>query len=329
MKGIIIAAGSGKRVLKNFPGLPKALIQVNNNSIISRQISTFKKNGIDEIIVITGAFKEKFSISDVTYVYDQKFEEHDILGSLMEARDHIFGDVIITYSDIIFEDLILKKILQTNLDIGIAVDLDWKKAYEDRKLHPISEAENVLFDNSRNILEIRKNIQNSNLEIGEFLGIVKLSNNGCRIHVAIPATGVHARKNTQDKKTRDKKLLNLQNDTIKALSKIGVKKFKVASRTCKFIDPYSLEVLKEKSRSHKEIFISMGMGGDKEKISKLFNKKKTTFCYCVSEYPLQFKKINWNDAIKYDGFSDHTMDILAPILFTIFKKQKKSKSHFR
>ena len=54
--------------------------------------------------------------------------------------------------------------------------------------------------------------------------INKLSNNGCRIHVAIPATGVHARKNVQDKKVRDKKLLNLQNDTIKALSKIGVKK---------------------------------------------------------------------------------------------------------
>jgi choline kinase len=99
----------------------------------------------------------------------------------MEAREHIFGDVIITYSDIIFEDLILKNILQTNYDIGIAVDLDWKKAYENRKLHPISEAENVLFDNSRNILEIRKNIQNSNLEIGEFLGIVKLSNNGCKL----------------------------------------------------------------------------------------------------------------------------------------------------
>ena len=181
MKAIILAAGSGTRISKNFSALPKALIQVNNISIISRQISLFKKNGIDEIIVITGPFKEKFSMPDITCVYDQKFEEHDILGSLMEAKDHIFGDVIITYSDIIFEDLILKKILQTNLDIGIAVDLDWKKAYEDRKSHPISEAENVLFDNSRNILEIRKNIRNSNLEIGEFLGIIKLSNNGCKL----------------------------------------------------------------------------------------------------------------------------------------------------
>ena len=29
--------------------------------------------------------------------------------------------------------------------------------------------------------------------------INKLSNNGCRIHVAIPATGVNARKNIQNK----------------------------------------------------------------------------------------------------------------------------------
>jgi len=29
--------------------------------------------------------------------------------------------------------------------------------------------------------------------------------------------------------------------------------------------------------------------------------------------------------VKYDGFSDHTSGITAPILFTILKKQKKSK----
>ena len=180
MKAIIIAAGSGKRISSNFSELPKGLIQGNGVSVISRQISLFKKNGIDEIIVITGPFKEKFPMMDVTYVHDEKFEEHDILGSLMEAREHICNDTIITYSDIIFEDSVLKSILQANFDIGIAVDLDWKIGYENRKLHPMSEAENILFDKSRNILEIRKNIQNSDLEVGEFLGIIKLSNNGCK-----------------------------------------------------------------------------------------------------------------------------------------------------
>ena len=114
-------------------------------------------------------------------------------------------------------------------------------------------------------------------------------------------------------------------DAVKFLISLGVKKFKIASRTCMLTDPNSLEVLQEKARSKKEIFISMGMGGNKKKISKIFEKNKTTFCYCISDYPLNFEKINWRDAIKYDGFSDHTMDILAPILFTVLKKQKKSK----
>ena len=114
-------------------------------------------------------------------------------------------------------------------------------------------------------------------------------------------------------------------DAVKFLTSIGVKKFKIASRTCMLTDPNSLEVLQEKARSKKEIFISMGMGGNKKKVSNMFDVKKTTFCYCISDDPLEFKKINWKDAMKYDGFSDHTMDILAPILFAILKRQKKSK----
>ena len=114
-------------------------------------------------------------------------------------------------------------------------------------------------------------------------------------------------------------------DGVKFLISIGVKKFKIASRTCMLTDPNSLEVLQEKARSKKEIFISMGMGGNKKKILKIFENNKTTFCYCISDYPLNFDKINWIDAVKYDGFSDHTMDIVAPILFTLLKKQKKSR----
>ena len=114
-------------------------------------------------------------------------------------------------------------------------------------------------------------------------------------------------------------------DAVEFLTSIGVKKFKVASRTCLLKDPYSFETLKKKAESKKQIIISMGMGGNKGKISKIFEKNNTIFCYCISDYPLKFEKINWKQAVKYDGFSDHTMNIVAPILFTILKKQKRSK----
>ena len=114
-------------------------------------------------------------------------------------------------------------------------------------------------------------------------------------------------------------------EAVKFLISIGVKKLKIASRTCLSSAPFSNEVLFEKARSKKEIIISMGMGGNVKRIKNIFKNNKTTYCYCISDYPLEFKKINWNNAIKFNGFSDHTMDILAPILFAILKKQKKSK----
>ena len=70
----------------------------------------------------------------------------------------------------------------------------------------------------------------------------------------------------------------------------------------------------------------MGMGGNKKKIKQIFLKNKKLFCYCISEYPTDIKKIDWKNAIKYDGFSDHTLGIVAPITFTILKKQSNSKN---
>ena len=114
-------------------------------------------------------------------------------------------------------------------------------------------------------------------------------------------------------------------EAVKFLETLKVKRYKVASRTCIIKDPYSLEVLENKAFSKKSIIISMGMGGNKKKMEKIFSKNKTTFCYCISEYPLKFSKINWKEAIKYNGFSDHTSGITAPLLFAILKKQKNSK----
>jgi len=114
-------------------------------------------------------------------------------------------------------------------------------------------------------------------------------------------------------------------EAVQFLESLDVQRYKIASRTCLLKDPFSRETLENKAKTKKSMIISMGMGGDKKKIQKIFLKNKIIFCYCISEYPLEFNKINWKKAVNYDGFSDHTMDITASILFTILKKQKKSR----
>ena len=114
-------------------------------------------------------------------------------------------------------------------------------------------------------------------------------------------------------------------EAVDCLELLGVKKYKIASRTCLLNDRHSLETLESVARTGKPVIISMGMGGNKKRIMKIFSKNRITFCYCISEYPTPFKKINWKEAIKYDGFSDHSLGIVAPFLFALLKKERNAK----
>jgi len=176
MKVITIAAGKGKRMGKFTENVPKPLVMINGRSIIDRQLSIMKDHKITDIIIITGPHHEKFNLKNITYVNDTDYEKHDALASFMTARDYMDNEILITYADQIFDESIIRQMINFSGDFGIAVDLDWEKNYVDRDQHPKSEAENVLISNKK-ILKIRKNISECqiNQKIGESLGLMKFS----------------------------------------------------------------------------------------------------------------------------------------------------------
>lgn len=185
MKAIIVAAGYGSRLGNLSKKVPKGLLQINGKSILQRQIELFYKKNIDELIIITGAHKD-FGLKNIVYINDKDYHNHDVLGSLMAAKEVFNGKVLTSYSDIIFEEKILEQILNFQGDIGIPLDLDWEKSYEGRTQHPKSEADNVLLKEGR-ILKIKKNITTKNEDeiIGEFLGPVIFSEYGSKLFVDI------------------------------------------------------------------------------------------------------------------------------------------------
>jgi len=117
-------------------------------------------------------------------------------------------------------------------------------------------------------------------------------------------------------------------EAVDFLENMGTKRYKIASRTCVLKDPLSIETLNAVNQSKKPTFVSMGMGGNKKLIEKSLSKNKLDFCYCISEYPLDIKKINWKNSTKFNGFSDHTLGITAPIVYSSLMNQKKIKSIF-
>ena len=183
MKAIIISAGSASRLGELVKDKPKGLLDINGKTLIDRQISLLRKNGIDNVIIITGRHKN-FGVENVSYINDEHYEQHDVLGSLMAANNEIKDRVLISYSDLLFEESILQQLLEFSGDIGIPVDLNWEKSYEGRTQHPKSEADNVLIENGK-IVCIQKEIENTSNHqtVGEFLGLMILSEKGSKIFV--------------------------------------------------------------------------------------------------------------------------------------------------
>lgn len=115
-------------------------------------------------------------------------------------------------------------------------------------------------------------------------------------------------------------------EAVDFLEKINIKRYKIASRTCLLKDPFAKETLQAINKTRKQTFVSMGMGGNKKNIQKLLIKNKPIFCYCISEYPLKLEKIDWKKACSYNGFSDHTLGITAPIIYSTLMNTKNKKS---
>ena len=182
MKAIFIAAGEGLRLENITKDLPKPLVDVNGKSIIERQISLLRKNNVNDIVVITGYKKEKFTFKNIEYVHNPNFREQEQTGSLMVARSKIVGDILIMFGDILFDEIILQQMLDSKGDIVIAVDKNWEKSYEERHDNPKSEADKVLIKDDKVIQISAKNIEvNDDNDVGELLGLIKLSMKGSKI----------------------------------------------------------------------------------------------------------------------------------------------------
>ena len=180
-KALIIAAGLGSRLKKHTENLPKCMLDFGGKTLLQRQLDAYKKNSITDISVIKGYKKEKIKYKGLKYFENTDYKNNNILNSIFYAEDFINGNIIISYSDILFDSTVVKRLLKSNHDISVVVDIDWRGYYVGRKDHPISEAENVIFNSNNEVEKIGK-INTGTEEVhGEFIGMIKLTDRGAHI----------------------------------------------------------------------------------------------------------------------------------------------------
>lgn len=194
MKAIIVAAGIGSRLGELTKNTSKSLVYVNDKTILDHQISIFKKLGIDKITVIIGPHSGQYNFEDISFIHDKKYMEHDVLSSFMLASSIMNDDVIVSYGDVIFDENILKPLIDFDGLIGLGMDFNWEKNYEGEKKHlkyeaTVGQIKNDICVRIVDGRELKKSTNESfsslqdseNVKIGEFVGLMRLSKNGSSI----------------------------------------------------------------------------------------------------------------------------------------------------
>ena len=180
-KSLIIAAGLGSRLKDKTKNIPKCMLDFGGKTLLQRQLSSYMKCGIDSISLVRGYKKDKINYKDIRYFYNDDFKNNNILNSIFYAEEVINGNIIISYSDILFEPFVVKRVLDSDHDISVVVDIDWRNYYINRKEHPLAEAENVIFNSNNEVIKIGKIASEKEEVHGEFIGMIKLNNRGCEI----------------------------------------------------------------------------------------------------------------------------------------------------
>lgn len=123
MQAIILAAGPGRRLGQKTP---KPLLEIQGQPLLIRLIEQFQRCGIEDIIVVTGyrrhQLEEAVSYYGVKRVFNPFYLNSDNLVSFWMGRHHLSQDCILAHGDLIFEPVLLEKLLATPGDIVLPMD---------------------------------------------------------------------------------------------------------------------------------------------------------------------------------------------------------------
>lgn len=156
MKAIILAAGEGTRLRPYTLDRPKCLVELAGRPLLEHQLAALREAGIDDVTIVTGYRAEQIAAYGYPTRHNPAYASTNMVASLMCAADVLDcgDDVLIAYSDIVYETHVLDALLACCEPLCTTVDRKWLRLWQLRCENPLSDAETLKLDECGNILEI-------------------------------------------------------------------------------------------------------------------------------------------------------------------------------
>ena len=179
MRAIILAAGRGKRLGDLTEECPKGLIRLNGKPLIEWQFEALQGAGIKEVGIVVGHMSEKFTYPQVTYFKNEEWSKTNMVSSLLCARSWLEADTcIVSYSDIVYPEETVSKLMNVEGDITITYNTKWRSLWEERFKDPLSDAETFKINDHGLLVDIGNKTNDISSIQGQYMGLLKFTKTG-------------------------------------------------------------------------------------------------------------------------------------------------------
>lgn len=180
MKALILAAGSGSRMMPHTASSPKCLMHFAGKRLFDWQSEALAANGVNEITVVGGYQIESWQSTNVSLVENSDWAETNMVHSLFCARDLLnhANRLVLSYGDIVFEPGVVRTLLDTPGDIVVATDKEWERFWSKRFSNPLEDAESLTLSEENLITDIGQNVSDITEIQAQFMGLMCFNRKG-------------------------------------------------------------------------------------------------------------------------------------------------------
>mgnify|MGYP003685869333 FL=1 len=178
MNAIILAAGKGERLRPLTENKPKCLVSLFGKTLLEWQIESFHNQGIDDITIVTGYKSDLIKYPELKKIQNKNYDSTNMVETLFCAQSELKESTIVCYGDILFNEEILKKLVDNTDDFSVIVDENWYDLWKLRFKNPLDDAESLQFDNNLFLQSIGQPVKKIDEIQSQYIGLMKFQNEG-------------------------------------------------------------------------------------------------------------------------------------------------------
>jgi choline kinase len=181
VRAIVLAAGRGSRLGAIGDQIPKCLVRVGGQPLLTWQLDALRAAGIREIAVVVGYRADQVKPPTVTRFENRRWSETNMVASLMCASSWLEADdCVVSYADIVYPASVVAHLAQADADVAITFDVNWRRLWETRFGDPLRDAETFRCDADGYVVEIGRQPGSIEDVQGQYMGLLKFSPQGWR-----------------------------------------------------------------------------------------------------------------------------------------------------